>query len=201
MSYSTTNYLTAPTSPNPYISRKLNNMEKARMMKEERNDWTKMYYKTLKGLEAMIDVQKQVKDIMKIAAETNTMIMEIEDMILKASVNNWVINTMNITGISEDLQYLIQSNMENWIFQIQRMLADKLDAYKGKGNVYMEENIREIQELFKEEEIKKEGGYIEEEEIILVKPYEVSKSSSSTTSTMSFITDEVENLLKYMKFV
>jgi len=58
MSYSTTNYLTASTSPNPYISRKLNNMEEARMMKEKRNDWMKMYHKTLKGLEAMIDVQK-----------------------------------------------------------------------------------------------------------------------------------------------
>ena len=58
MSYSTTNYLTAPTSPNPYVSRKLNNMEEARMMKKERNDWIKMYHKTLKGLEAMIDVQK-----------------------------------------------------------------------------------------------------------------------------------------------
>jgi len=58
MSYSTTNYLTASTSPNPYISRKLNNMKEARMMKEKRNDWMKMYHKTLKGLEAMIDVQK-----------------------------------------------------------------------------------------------------------------------------------------------
>ena len=38
MSYLTTNYLTAPTSLNPYVSRKLNNMEEARMMKEERND-------------------------------------------------------------------------------------------------------------------------------------------------------------------
>jgi len=38
MSYSTTNYLTAPTSLNLYVSRKLNNMEEARMMKEERND-------------------------------------------------------------------------------------------------------------------------------------------------------------------
>jgi len=56
MSYSTTNYLTTPTSPNPYVSRKLNNMKEARMMKEERNNWTKMYHKTLKGLEAMIDV-------------------------------------------------------------------------------------------------------------------------------------------------
>ena len=56
MSYLTTNYLTAPTSPNPYISRKLNNIEEARMIKEERNDWTKLYHKTLKGLEVMIDV-------------------------------------------------------------------------------------------------------------------------------------------------
>ena len=88
-------------------------MEKARMMKEERNDWMKLYHKTLKGLEAMIDVQKQVRDMMKIAAETNKTIMEMEDTTLKASTNNWVINTMNITGVSEDLRYLIQSDMEN----------------------------------------------------------------------------------------
>ena len=176
-------------------------MEEARMMKEERNDWTKMYHKMLKGLEAMIDMQRQVRDMMKIAAEMNTTIMEMKDTILKASTNNQIINAMNITGVSEDLQYLIQSNMKNQVFQVQRMLADELDTYKGKGNVYMEDNIREIQELFKEEESKKEGGHVEEEEVILVKPYEVSKSSSSTTSTISFITDEVENLLKYMKFV
>jgi len=176
-------------------------MEEARMMKEERNNWMKMYHKMLKGLEVMIDVQKQVRDMMKIAAETNTTITKMEDTILKASTNNWVINTTNITGVSEDLQYLIQSDMKNQVFQIQRMLADELDAYKGKGNVYMEDNIKEIQELFKKEEIKKEGGHIEEEEVILVKPYEVSKSSSLTTSTTSFITDEVKNLLKYMKFV
>jgi len=91
--------------------------------------------------------------------------------------------------------------MENRVFQIQWMLADELDTYKGKRSVYIEDNIKEIQELFKEEESKKEGGHIEEEEVILVKLYEVSKSSSSTTSTMSFITDEVKNLLKYMKFV
>ena len=103
MSYSTTSYLTAPTSPNPYISRKLNNMEKARIMKEERNDSMKLYHKTLKGLEAMIDVQKQVRDMMKIVAETNTTITEMENTTLKASTNNWVINVMNITGVSEDL--------------------------------------------------------------------------------------------------
>jgi len=76
-------------------------MNEAKMMKEKRNDWTKIYHKILKGLEVMIDVQKQVKDMMKIVAETNTTITEMEDTILKA------INAMNITEMSEDLRYLI----------------------------------------------------------------------------------------------
>jgi len=69
---------------------------------------------------------------MKIAAETNIMIIEMEDSILKASINNWVINATNIAGVSEDLWYLIQSNMENQVFQIQWMLTDVLDAYKKR---------------------------------------------------------------------
>ena len=141
ISYQTTNYLTALTSPNPYITRKLNNMNKARMMKNERNDWMKIYHKTLKELEAMINVQRQIKDMIKRVAETNMMITEMEDSILKASINNQVINAMNITGVSEDLQYLIQSNIENQVFQIQQMRADELDVYKERGNKYMDNNI------------------------------------------------------------
>jgi len=95
----------------------------------------------LKGLEAMIDMQKQIKDMLKTTAETNMMIMEMKDSILKASINNQLINATNITEILEDLQYLIQSDMENQVFQIQRILADKLDAYKGKGNTYVDSNI------------------------------------------------------------
>jgi len=49
---------------------------------------------------------------MKIAAEANMMITEMED-ILKASINNRLINATNITGVSKDLQHLIQSDMEN----------------------------------------------------------------------------------------
>ena len=41
---------------------------------------------------------------------------------------------------------------------------------------------------------------VKEEEIILVKPYKVSTTTLSSSST-SFITDKVENLLKHMKFV
>ena len=48
-------------------------------------------------------------------------------------------------------------------------------------------------------EMEKDGGRVEDEEIILVKPYEVSTTTS--LSSTSFITDEVEHLLKHMKFV
>ena len=73
----------------------------------------KIYYKMLKELEVMIDIQRQVKDMMKIAVETNMMITEMDDSILKASINNWLINAMNIIEVSEDLRSLIQSNIEN----------------------------------------------------------------------------------------
>ena len=64
----------------------------------------------------------------------------------------------------------------------------------------MDDNIWEIQELYVEEEKKEEKGEVESKEVILVRPYEVS-STISLSSRTSFITDEVENLLKYMKFM
>jgi len=69
--------------------------------------------------------------MIKIAGETNTTITEMEKTILKASINNRTTNTTNILGISENQQYLVQSNMEDRVYQIQRMLANKLDAYSG----------------------------------------------------------------------
>jgi len=57
----------------------------------------------LKGIEAMIDVQRMVKNLKKIAEETNTIIIKMEGTILVASINNQMVNTMNITQILEDL--------------------------------------------------------------------------------------------------
>jgi len=112
------NYTTAPTFPNLYISQKLNNMDQAQIMKREREDWSRLYHKTLKGLETMIDIQRMAKNIKRLAEETNTILMEIEEMVLTTSINNQVINTTNITQISEDLQYLVQSDMDEWVFQV-----------------------------------------------------------------------------------
>jgi len=164
----TNNYITAPTLPNPYITRKLNNMDKAKEFKKEQDDWTRLYHKMLKRLEAMIDVQRQIQDIMKITKETNTTIMEMKETILKASINNRTTNAINILGISEDLKYLIQSNIEDWVYQIQRRLADELDGYSGRGNQYVNDNIKKVQELYKDIEQKKESskGRVEDKEDI-----------------------------------
>jgi len=134
-------FTTAPTSPNPYISRRLNNMDQAQVMKREREDWERLYHKMLKGIEAMIDVQRAVKDMKKLAEEAGTTIAEMEGVILTASINNQTMNATDITQMAEDLRYLIQSNMDDRAFQIQRRLADELDRYKGKGNSYVETNI------------------------------------------------------------
>ena len=90
--------------------------------------------------------------------------------------------------------------MDERAFQVQRMLADKLDQYKGKGNLYVDNNIKEIQELYMNEEMKGEKEIVENEEIILVRPYEVSLTTTSLSRT-SFITNEIKNLTKYMKFI
>ena len=97
------NYTTAPTFPNSYISRKLNNMDQAQVMKREREDWLRLYHKMLKRLETMIDIQRMVKDIKKLAEEANTTITEVERSVLTASINNRVMNATNITQILEDL--------------------------------------------------------------------------------------------------
>jgi len=203
MSFPTANnntFVTAPTSPNPYISRKLNNMDQAHIMKREREDWMRLYHKTLKGMEAMIDVQRMLKDIKKIAEETSTTVTEMEGTILMASINNQTMNATYITQIAEDLWYLVQSDMDERAFQVQRMLADELDHYRGKGNDYVDNNIKEIQELYMNKEIKEEKGVVENEEVILVRPYEIS-STTTSSSSMSFIIDKVKHLFKHMKFV
>ena len=93
-------------------------MDQAQVMKREREDWTRLYYKTLKRLEMMIDVQRMVKNIKKLAKEANTTITEVEGSVLMASINNRTVNAINIAQISEDFQYLVQNNMNKQVFQI-----------------------------------------------------------------------------------
>ena len=49
----------------------------------------------------------------KLAREVNIIVIEMKESILVVSIDNQMMNAMNITGISEDLWYLVQSNMED----------------------------------------------------------------------------------------
>ena len=74
-----------------------------------------------------------------------------EKTILKASNNHWTLNVANIFSISEDLWSLVQSDIQNRAYQAQRLLTDELDEYKRRENDYIDKNIKEIQELYKED--------------------------------------------------
>ena len=50
----------------------------------------------------------------------------------------------DIFSIFEDLQNIIQSDMKNQVYHIQKLLADELDNCKEKGNNYVEGYIKEI---------------------------------------------------------
>ena len=52
----TNNYTTISTFFNPYITRKLNNINEAKLFKKKYDDWSQLHYKTLKGMKVMIDV-------------------------------------------------------------------------------------------------------------------------------------------------
>ena len=123
-----------------------------------------------------MDVQMQLKNIIKLVKEVNTQIMEIKSMILQASNNYWIQTAGDILSISEDLWNIVQSNMENQAYHIQWLLVDELDNYKGKGNEYAEGNIKEIQDTYKQEDIEmkkqepsKEKQWVQDEEVLLYK--------------------------------
>ena len=112
----------------------------------------------------------------------------------------------DIFSISEDLWNIIQSDMENQAYHIQKLLADKLGNYKEKGNNYAEEYIKEIQDTYKQEDIimkeqdTKEKQQIQDKKVFLYKPYKVD-SSRPKTPEPTFIQNKIENLEKYMKFI
>ena len=58
-------------------------------------------------------MQSQLQNIIKLAEEANTQIVEIEIMILQASYNYQTQIVGDIFSISEDLQNIIQSDMKN----------------------------------------------------------------------------------------
>ena len=139
----------------------------------------------------MVDIQIQLQNIVKLAEEANIQIAEIKRMILQASYNYWTQTVVDIFSISEDLQNIIQSDMENQVYHVQQLLVDEheLDNYKRKENQYVEEHIKEIQDAYKQEDIiiktlqiiNKGKQRVKEEKVFLYKSYNVDKSRPKTS--------------------
>jgi len=125
-------------------------MNLIKTINDEKKDWTKKYHKVIQGIERMVDMQMQLQNIMKLAEEANIQITEIKFTILQTSNNYQMQTAGDIFSISEDLQNIIQSDMENQVYHIQKLLADKLDNCKEKGNNYVKEHIKEIQDAYKQ---------------------------------------------------
>ena len=96
--------------------------------------------------------------------------------------------------------------MENQVYHIQKLLADKLDSCKEKGNNYVKGHINKIQDVYKQEDIVMKGQdikgkqQIQDEEVLLYKPYKVDPLRPKTPE-LTFIQDKIKNLEKYMKFI
>ena len=63
----------------------------------------RLYHEMLKGLKAIIEIQRQVKEIIKIAGEINIMIKKMKETVLNTSINEQIINVINIIRVLEDL--------------------------------------------------------------------------------------------------
>ena len=74
-----------------------------------------------------------------------------------------------------------------------------IDKYKEWENQYVDNNIQEIQELYKEVEQKKESNRrrVENKEVTLIKLYKELTTTSKTTE-LSFIHEEIKNLEWYI---
>ena len=75
-------FITAPTSPNPYVTHTLNNMNLVKTINEEKKDWMKKYHKIIQEIKRMVNVQMQLQNIVKLVEEANIQIAEIESKIL-----------------------------------------------------------------------------------------------------------------------
>ena len=101
--------------------------------------------------------------------------------------------------------------MENQVYYIQTLFANKLDRFKRKGNAYAKEHIKEIHNVYKQEDqgvkqlmiVDKEKQWenqVQDKEVFLYKLYNINLLRPKTLE-LTFIQNEIENLDKYMKYI
>jgi len=72
-------------------------------LNQERKDWMKKYYKIIRGVKTMTNIQLQLQNIVKLAKIMNTQLAEIETTILQVSDSYKTQMAGDISSILEDL--------------------------------------------------------------------------------------------------
>ena len=65
-------FTTTPISSNLYVFYTVNSMNLIVILNNERKDWMKKYYRIIRGLETIADIQLQLQNIVQLAKVTNT---------------------------------------------------------------------------------------------------------------------------------
>jgi len=76
-------------------------------LNNKRKDWIKKYYRIIREIEIMAEIQLQLQNINQLAKVTNTQLAEIEATILQASNIYKIQTTRDVFSISKNLQNII----------------------------------------------------------------------------------------------
>jgi len=96
-------FTTTSISFNPYISCIVNNIDLITTLNNKRKDWTKKYYKIIKEIKTIANIQIQLQNIVKLVKVANMQLAEIETTILQESGEYRTQAARDIFSISEDL--------------------------------------------------------------------------------------------------
>ena len=96
-------FTTISISFNPYISCIVNNIDLITTLNNKRKDWTKKYYKIIKEIKTIANIQIQLQNIVKLVKVANMQLAEIETTILQESGEYRTQTARDIFSISEDL--------------------------------------------------------------------------------------------------
>ena len=96
----------------------------------------------------MAKIQLQIQEMVKLANAANIELTDIKTVLLQPSNIYKEQIGEDIYSITNNLQNIVYRDMEKQAYQIQILLTDKLDQYKGKGDKQVEEYIKIIQETY-----------------------------------------------------
>ena len=120
-------------------------MNLIKTLNKERQDWTKNIIRSYKKQKPWLTSSCKFRTLSNQLKLPTLNWQRSKQLYYKQTTNNYKTQIAeDIFSILQGLQNIIQGNMENQAHHIQMLLADELDSYRGKENMYADEHIKEI---------------------------------------------------------